>query len=338
MQSEDMKDSVAKVRRSLPSSNVHSYQWMYSAMEARLETMRLEEQEKERVAAYRPDSGNPITPGIETPKGRGKGKPTRDTSKEACQRMMKDGKCSFESKCWFSHDPAVVEAARKKGKTKIFCRFFQQGSCLKGDRCDFSHGLDQNGTGENSNAMGTVAISAVAHQIEPLSVSRSVQGSSGCVAQTAAPGTKQLTVSRLVQGSSGCVAQTAAPGTKQLSKEREAGLFKASSGFVAEAAQACLKTLSEEECAEYILAAQASESTGDSEVDDFLKEIQADFDLAKKLERDVQEYEENKRGCFAQTAPADEKGTLQLPAEVREWLDVPTKMRGKSKSKKKKKK
>ena len=67
-------------------SSEHSYAWMYNAVEARLETMRLQTQEAERVAAYRPDASTPMTPGVEVPKGRGKGKPDRDTSKEACQR------------------------------------------------------------------------------------------------------------------------------------------------------------------------------------------------------------------------------------------------------------
>ena len=77
------------------------------------------------------------------------------------------------------------------------------------------------------------------------------------------------------------------------------------------------------------MTAKAIEPTGDLEIDDFLKEIQADYDLARKLERDVEEYQRNERGCVAQTAPAGEKGTLELPAEVREWLDVPIKIRGK---------
>ena len=55
MQSGDMTDSVAKVRRSPPSSSFHSYQWMYNAVETRLETMRLETQESERIAAYWPE-------------------------------------------------------------------------------------------------------------------------------------------------------------------------------------------------------------------------------------------------------------------------------------------
>jgi len=95
MQSDDMTDSVAKVNRSPASSSVHSYQWMYQAVEARLETMRLHTQEVERVAAYKVDSPSPMTPGVETVKGQGKSNPNRDTSKEACKRMLKEGKCEF---------------------------------------------------------------------------------------------------------------------------------------------------------------------------------------------------------------------------------------------------
>ena len=45
MRSEDLSDSVAKIRRSPTISNVHTYEWMYMAMEVRLETSRLEAQE-----------------------------------------------------------------------------------------------------------------------------------------------------------------------------------------------------------------------------------------------------------------------------------------------------
>ena len=77
--------------------------------------------------------------------------------------MLKDGKCDFREKCWYCHDKAVLEAAQK-GKSKTFCKFFQQGSCKKGDKCDFSHELpEQNGTGDI--AIGSVAVSVVAQQV-----------------------------------------------------------------------------------------------------------------------------------------------------------------------------
>ena len=50
MQSQDMSDSVAKIRRSPAQSKVHSYQWMYDAVETRLETMQLETRDVERIA------------------------------------------------------------------------------------------------------------------------------------------------------------------------------------------------------------------------------------------------------------------------------------------------
>ena len=162
VQSEDMADSVAKVRRSSTNSSVHSYQWMYNAVEARLETLRLEMQEAERIVAYKPDSINPITPGVETRKGTGKGKPNRDTSKEACQRMLKDGICNFKETCWYSHDTAVLDAAKKKLQCKSFCTFFKQGKCNKGDKCTFSHETSkQNGTEE----LSTVALGLVAQEL-----------------------------------------------------------------------------------------------------------------------------------------------------------------------------
>ena len=62
LNSTEMADSVAKVERSLPSSKVHSYKWMYQAVTARLETMRLKNQEEQRTAACKPDTANPLTP------------------------------------------------------------------------------------------------------------------------------------------------------------------------------------------------------------------------------------------------------------------------------------
>ena len=287
--SEDMADSVAKVRRSPPSSSVHSYRWMYAAVEARLETMRLEEQEKERIAAYRPDSGNPMTPGIEVAKkGRGKGKPERDTSKEACQRMLKDGKCQFENRCWFSHEKAVLDQARKRKGTKKLCAYYQAGRCLKEDQCDFSHEIpEQNGAAEV--AIGSVAVSVVAHQVEQDKGSESIQGSSGSVAETAAPGCNKM---------------------------------------------------SEEDCVSYVLAAAhvSNAEQIDSEIDEFLRELTADFKLARKLEKDLEEVLklEQGRGSVAETAPnfgqAKDKGLLQLPPEVNERTKVGNKrMRKKSK-------
>lgn len=110
MKSDDIADSVAKVRRSPASFNVHSYQWMYSAVEAHLETMRLETQEAERFAACKPEAANPITNGLQTKGAGGKGKsnsegkgkkPELDTAKEACRRKLKDGKCSFGDRCLY---------------------------------------------------------------------------------------------------------------------------------------------------------------------------------------------------------------------------------------------
>jgi hypothetical protein len=285
MQSDDMTDSVAKVSWSSAGSSVHSYQWMYQAVEARLETMRLQTQEVERVAAYKVDSPRPMTPGVETVKGQVKGKLNRDTSKEACKRMLKEGKCEFEGRCRLSHDKAVLDTARKKNQGKMMCKHCAAGKCLKGDRCDFSHEIpEQSGAGDM--ALGTVAISAVAHPSEPDVGSKLIQGSSGSVAKTAAPGTREL---------------------------------------------------SEEQCAEYVSIAHAADNSSLKEIDEdvaeLFKVIEEETILAKHLERDGEEYQRSERGFVAETASAGARGTLELPAEVREWLDVPARTKGKNDSK-----
>ena len=109
---------------------------------------------------------------------------------------------------------------------------------MKGDKCDFSHeSPEQNGAGDM--ALGTVAISAVAHTFTPEFGSELIQGSSGSVAETAAPGCNKM---------------------------------------------------SEEECASYVLAAAHISATEqlDSEIDEFLRELAPDFELAKKLEKDLE--------------------------------------------------
>ena len=85
MKCDDMADIVVMVRISSTTSNVDSYQWVCNAVHDRLEALRLESQESEMIAAYRPDAVNPITPSVETRKDNAKGKLNRDTSKETCQ-------------------------------------------------------------------------------------------------------------------------------------------------------------------------------------------------------------------------------------------------------------
>ena len=103
----DLSEHAAKVRRSLPSSKVHSYKWMYRAAKARLETLRLEEQEAERFAATLPGAAHPLTPATEKGKG-GKGKakgkgngtfpavPQRNSNLEACQDSLEEQNASLE--------------------------------------------------------------------------------------------------------------------------------------------------------------------------------------------------------------------------------------------------
>ena len=162
MASPDMAECAARIRTSLPSSRVHTYKYMYDAVEARLQTMRLEAQEAERIAACKPETQNPMTPGIEGnkgKKGKGKGKdenqttqPKKDTANLACPRMVKDGKCRFgDDKCWYSHSPKVIAKAKQaakpkaeaspppEGKIQKTCKFWKAGNCTKGNDCKYLH-------------------------------------------------------------------------------------------------------------------------------------------------------------------------------------------------------
>ena len=67
-QTDDMVGSVAKVRMSPPSSINHSYQCMSKAVGARRKTTRLDIQEAEIFAAYKPDLFNAITAGRQNDK------------------------------------------------------------------------------------------------------------------------------------------------------------------------------------------------------------------------------------------------------------------------------
>ena len=146
---------------------------MYSAVSARLEAMRLETQESERLAAYQPGTDQPITPVLQAnrAKGRSKGKASsaNEAASQACLQMLHNGKCSFGDKCKFSHDNDDVEKARRQ-KSKIVCKYFQQGKCSKGDGCAYMH--EQNGTVDTSTT--AVAISCVAQSTNLESPSDSV--------------------------------------------------------------------------------------------------------------------------------------------------------------------
>ena len=62
----DLQGPADKIRRSLPSASCNSYEWMYTAAKARLTTMRMEQQEVERMAASLPGAAHPLTPGLTT--------------------------------------------------------------------------------------------------------------------------------------------------------------------------------------------------------------------------------------------------------------------------------
>ena len=61
----ELNEQAAKIRRSLPGPRVHTYEWMYKTAKARIETMRLESQEAERLASSMPGAAQPLTPGLD---------------------------------------------------------------------------------------------------------------------------------------------------------------------------------------------------------------------------------------------------------------------------------
>merc|ERR1712048_1273865 len=74
--------------------------------------------------------------GTEDPLAEAKG-----TKKEVCRQFL-DGKCERgERGCKYSHDISDVPKARRGPveKSPIPCKYFKQGECSKGDRCNFSH-------------------------------------------------------------------------------------------------------------------------------------------------------------------------------------------------------
>ena len=75
--------------------------------------MRLESQEAERIESYRPEAAHPVTPATES----GKIKPTRDTAKTACPRMVKAGTCKFDKECWYFHDKKTLAKAKSAAKS-----------------------------------------------------------------------------------------------------------------------------------------------------------------------------------------------------------------------------
>ena len=77
--------------------------------------------------------------------------------------MLRDGYCKFEDQCWFSHDAAALEAAKKKSCSKTPCKLFQEGNCQKGDKCEYAHNRPQNGTEDAGTS--TVAISCIAQPL-----------------------------------------------------------------------------------------------------------------------------------------------------------------------------
>ena len=136
---------------------------MYKTAKARLETMRLETQDAERLAASMPGAAQPLTPGIsfartDKPVAKAKTKAKdglankQDEKKRlACPRPVKGEECRFGAeRCFYSHSPSTIDKAKAANsnarspaqpttKKKPVCRFFKKESCKKGDDCDFSH-------------------------------------------------------------------------------------------------------------------------------------------------------------------------------------------------------
>ena len=137
---------VAKVKRSLPSSKVYSYEWMYAAARCVLESQQREAAEKERLQASLPGSV-PLTPGVpinqeenaaawkeqervqaaaaemltaQRGKAGGKGdqsgnKPTKDTKGVGCPRLARGVECQYGPEgCYYSHGKAEVSKAKEK--------------------------------------------------------------------------------------------------------------------------------------------------------------------------------------------------------------------------------
>ena len=165
----ELAEHASKVRRSLPGSRCHTYEWLYKTAKAHLETARLERQESERMAASRPGAPQPLAPGLEQRRPPPKGAPAAERQKPApaqpaqpkadtknlpCPRLVRGVPCNFgEEKCWYSHQAGLVSQAKAAlqkpaAKKTTFapdggervCRFMKQyGTCKKGDQCAFSH-------------------------------------------------------------------------------------------------------------------------------------------------------------------------------------------------------
>ena len=74
--------------------------------------------------------------------------------------MLHEGHCKFGNQCWFSHDAAAMQGAKKTKNGKPPCKFFQDGSCQKGDECEYSHTQSRNG----AEGLGSVALALVAQK------------------------------------------------------------------------------------------------------------------------------------------------------------------------------
>ena len=150
MYAEELQDgAVAKVKRSLPTSRVHSYDWMYAAVKATIESSRLARVETERSNASAPGATMPLTPAVTKTKaekkadkkadddriaaavtelanswakasgkakgdGKGKhdGKGKYDTKNVACPRLVNGETCKYGDRCYYSHSQSTIDKAK----------------------------------------------------------------------------------------------------------------------------------------------------------------------------------------------------------------------------------
>ena len=95
------------------------------------------------------------TPPYGTGGGMGRGSLLRDDSMSQgaasrktrlCCRFMENGRCKYGDACGFAHGEAELRVKPLRSmylyKTKL-CRWFEEGFCPMGSKCSFSHGMDE---------------------------------------------------------------------------------------------------------------------------------------------------------------------------------------------------
>ena len=224
----ELSGSADRIKTSLPGSKVHSYEWTYKSAKARFETLRLEEQETERLAASQPTALHPITPGFgrtQKPDGRGKDNGKTNFKDLACPRLSSGKGCNFGDTCWYSHAPAVVRKAQDKQKAEPkakakgkagsagansggganaatstrTCMFYQRGKCKKGDECNYRHDLKDAAATTATVAISTPCLALAAPALpesQPMPTSSGDDGAGG----GKAPSLNDVLASHIING------------------------------------------------------------------------------------------------------------------------------------------